>query len=176
VTDGNIFRAASPGRVTNRFVARWHKENRYPPIRRAENVLKLGTIAQEAKACRKAFKDIEMGALVRHCHHEILCETLTEPAENRIAYILSGKPENEQALRLRLFRPIVCSHAWPVRLQKADADWEKADADWEKAYYAFSVQYAASPHAKDCPDCTWNGRTIFPSVAQPGRASGLTYF
>ena len=68
--------------------------------------LRLGSIADEAAACRKAFSRIKIGAWVVHCHHEQLFEKLTEPAENRIAYILSSKPEHEQALRLRLFRPI----------------------------------------------------------------------
>jgi len=69
-------------------------------------MLKLKSIKLEAAACRKAFKGVPVGSLVLHCHHELLMEKLTEPAEDRIAYILSDKPEHEQALRLRLFRPL----------------------------------------------------------------------
>jgi hypothetical protein len=69
-------------------------------------MLKLKSIKLEAAACRKAFKGVPVGSFVLHCHHELLMEKLTEPAENRIAYILSDKPEHEQALRLRLFRPL----------------------------------------------------------------------
>jgi hypothetical protein len=100
---------------------------------------KLGSIADEAALCRKAFAKVKVGAFTLHCHHEVLGETLTEDAEDRISYILSTKPEHEQALRLRLFRP-----ASQIQLkkfnkayadwQKAYADWQKADADWQKAY------------------------------------------
>ncbi len=66
--------------------------------------MKLQSIEKEAAACRKAFKGYK-GRTAIHVHHAVLAEELTEPAENRIAYILSDKPEREQALRLRLFRP-----------------------------------------------------------------------
>ena len=68
--------------------------------------ISLGSITDEAAACRKAFANIKTGAWVMHCHHEDLFERLTEPAENRIAYILASKSAHEQALRLHLFRPI----------------------------------------------------------------------
>ena len=67
--------------------------------------MNLLTITEEAAACRDAFKGVADNAAVWLCHHEVLTERLAEPAENRIAYILSDKPEHEQALRLRLFRP-----------------------------------------------------------------------
>jgi len=67
--------------------------------------MKLKSIKKEAAACRKAFKGFK-GKYVVHCHHQKEYEELTEPAENRIAYILSDKDKGEQALRLRLFRPI----------------------------------------------------------------------
>ena len=66
----------------------------------------LLSIAEEAIACREAFRGVSDTAVVWLCHHEKLFEQLTEPAENRIAHILSDKPEHEQALRLRLFRPV----------------------------------------------------------------------
>ena len=79
-------------------------------------------IATEASKCREAFEGVEVGAIVQHCHHERWLERLTEPAENRITFILENKAKDEQAERLRRFRPL------------ADADWQKADADWQKAY------------------------------------------
>ena len=98
-------------------------------------MLNLGSIQEEATACRKAFEGVEVGSLVLHCHHEVLAERLDEPAENRINYILNCKPQQELALRLRLFRPItqeiIDRHA---DRQKADADWQKAYADRQKAY------------------------------------------
>ena len=66
----------------------------------------LGTIEQEAAACRKAFKGVKVGAPVRCCHHDTLVEVLTEPPKNRIYYILTAKDFGEQARRLHEFRPI----------------------------------------------------------------------
>ena len=94
----------------------------------------LLSIEAEAAACREAFKGIKLYSLVVHCHHEVLFEILTEPAENRIAYILSDKPRNEQALRLRLFRPVSkkALKKYP-KLAKARAEWDKASAELAKA-------------------------------------------
>lgn len=61
-----------------------------------------------------------------HLHHEELMEELTEPVENRIAYITANKPTSEIATRLRLLRP--------VRDQER-ADIDKAIASARAAYY-----------------------------------------
>ena len=117
-------------------------------------MIKLKSIKAEAAKCRKAFQHSKIGDLVQHCHHEIGCEVLIEEAEARIAYILSYKPVPEQALRLRLFRPIAVK-GLPAEYQKARAELrkaraaclkaeaenlkayaelQKADAAWRKAY------------------------------------------
>ena len=92
----------------------------------------LLTIEVEAAECRKAFEGVEVGAVVKNCHHDRLLEVLTEPAEARITYILTSKVEGERARRLREFRP------WPyplsAELSKARAEWIKADAEYSKAY------------------------------------------
>ena len=95
-------------------------------------MIKLKSIDEEAADCRKAFVNSKIGDLVQHCHHEIGCEVLTEEAEARIAYILSYKPVPEQALRLRLFRPI-CVEDLPAEYQKAYVAWRKARAEYRKA-------------------------------------------
>jgi hypothetical protein len=115
--------------------------------------MKLKSIEEEAADCRKAFEGFPVDGYTLHCHHEIIGETLTGPAEHRIAFILTQKSENERALRLRLFRPI------PKEKLEADAEWRKADAEWRKADAAIGVLI----HAHFCtPDCPWNGKTIFP--------------
>ena len=135
--------------------------------------MKLKSIKEEAADCRKAFDGFELGGYALHCHHDRIGETLTEPAENRIACILTQKPENERALRLRLFRPVPekklkayaawrkADAAWEkadAEREKADAEREKADAEREKAYAALGVLI----HARFCSsDCPWNGKTIF---------------
>ena len=96
--------------------------------------MKLGTIEQEAAACRKAFAKSKVGDWAWHIHHTELCEKITEPIENRIQCILTQKAEHERAIRLRLMRPI------SKRSQKV----------------------VATAHSKECPECTWNGKTIFP--------------
>src|SRR5271169_6801799 len=97
----------------------------------------LGTIKQEEADCRAAFVDSKVGDAVWLAHHELLYELLTEPAENRIAYILSSKSRGEQARRLREFRPVrgklpaewYNSREW----YKAYAEWDKADVELDKA-------------------------------------------
>ena len=159
----------------------------------------LLSIKEEAAACREAFKGVKLDSLVVHCHHEVLFEILTELAENRIAYILSHKPRNEQALRLRLFRPVSkeALKKYP-KWNKARAEWDKARDEWDKANAEFAKANAewntaraewnkaraewdkanaelakasaelakATPdtaiHADICPDCPWDGHTIFP--------------
>ena len=114
--------------------------------------LVLKSIEEEAEDCRKAFEGVEIGSLVLHCHHEVLSERLSESAENRIAYILDYKSQNEQALRLRLFRPVsqdVINRS--TNRQKAYADCQKADADCRKADAARQDAYVYSQKAyADC--------------------------
>ena len=108
-------------------------------------------IKQAAVDCRAAFAGIEVGEIVQHCHHELWLERLTEPAENRIAYILANKNQEEQAERLCRFRPLAAADRkkayadWQKAYadwQKADPDRRKADADWQKAYADWKNAYA----------------------------------
>jgi hypothetical protein len=145
--------------------------------------LKLKSIAEEANACWKAFKNIAIGSNVVHCHHSREYETLEEPAENRISYILSNKPKREQALRLRLFRPVkgpawaeykkvkgpalaeyekVTDLAWAEYKKVTDLAW----AEYEKVKGPALAEYekvAGSAHSLICKTkgCTWNGGNIF---------------
>ena len=140
--------------------------------------LRLGSIADEASACRKAFEHVEIGTWVLHCHHEMLFETLTEPAKNRIAFILSSKPEHEQALRLRLFRPLpqtVGEELAPLvadynaKLASLYADYKAKRAplyaDYEAKRAPLLADYRAKCallHRKNCiVGCPWDGITIF---------------
>jgi len=128
----------------------------------------LLSIPEEAALCRAAFAGVKVGAMVRHCHHEQLAEPLTETPEKRIAYILSDKPIEEQALRLHLFRPTynaAVEAAWATY----DAVLDAARATYNAAVKAARATYDAvleAAHQAECPDCPWDGRTIFP-VATP---------
>jgi hypothetical protein len=135
-----------------------------------QNKLRLGSIGDEASACRKAFEQVHVGAWVIHCHHEILFERLIEPAENRIAFILSSKPENEQALRLRLFRPL--PQTVGEKLAPLDAAYEAKRASLDADYRAKLAPLTADLEAEWAPihretciaACPWDGKTIFPDA------------
>lgn len=66
----------------------------------------LGTVEQEAAACRAAWAAVPDAPAGLHLHHDLPVEWLSAPIEERIAYILRYKPIGERALRLRLMRPI----------------------------------------------------------------------
>jgi cell division septum initiation protein DivIVA len=68
--------------------------------------VKLHSIAREAADCRAAWAAVPDAVAGVHIHHEMVAEELSEPIEARIAYILAKKPRKEQALRLRLMRPV----------------------------------------------------------------------
>ena len=146
----------------------------------------LLSIPEEAALCRAAFTGVPVGAMAWHCHHEQLAELLTETATKRIAYVLSGKPIEERALRLHLFRP-VCDTAvdaaeatYNAAVEAARATYnavlEAAQADYNAALEAARATYNAAvkaalatrdaavkaAHQAECPDCPWDGRTIFP--------------
>jgi hypothetical protein len=150
----------------------------------------LQSIKIEAAACRAAFANSNIGDAVWCLHHETLIETLTEPAESRIAYILSNKPEHERARRLREFRPVVgplpgeYNTAWAAystaraAYDTAWAAYSTARAAYNTAWAAYSTAWVAyntaraayapaleAQHRAECPDSTWNGRTIFGSAS-----------
>ena len=154
--------------------------------------MNLKSIAEEEADCRAAFAGVSVGAFILHCHHHILMELLLEPAEYRVDYILRYKPKTEQALRLRLFRPLLPKYVSTklakvgAKFVEADAEFDKADAELDKAKADAEFDKAAAKfvearaewdearaewnkagyHAAICPDCPWDGSTIF----QIGRA------
>ena len=101
-----------------------------------------------------------------HVHHERLCEVLTEPIQNRIDYIKSSKPKNEVKTRLRLLKPVQHPEKLPREWLEADAKRRKeADREayvkWMEADAKYLPQIETL-HKKECPNCPWNGRKIFP--------------
>jgi hypothetical protein len=149
--------------------------------------LLLKSIEEEATDCRAAFAGVKVGTPVWHCHHEILAERLLEPAEKRILYILENKNKEEQAIRLRLFRPIKGDarldkiladwYEANAELKKANTEWLEASADFGKAsarldkasarWYkarAESDKAFRINHSTLCQTgCPWDGFTIFPT-------------
>mgnify|MGYP001566362825 CR=1 FL=1 len=66
----------------------------------------LHSIEAEAADCRAAFASSGVGQYAWHVHHDRRVEQLVDIPEARIAYILAEKPVEEQAQRLRAFRPV----------------------------------------------------------------------
>ena len=75
----------------------------------------------------------EGGVYYWHVHHEVLCEALTEPIQNRIDYIKSNKPASEVETRLRCMTPVLHPEKLPVKWREAYAKWREAYAKWREA-------------------------------------------
>ena len=108
-----------------------------------------------------------------HCHDKILIEYCTDYNE-RVEYIKTDKPENEQEIRLRVFKLLSKESikALPKNIIKAYADWEKANADWDKANADCEKANADKNkayddwekkeewHKKYCGCKEWNGKEL----------------
>ena len=118
-----------------------------------------------------------------HCHHDTLLEWVTNYDE-RVKYIKASKPKNEMKLRLKLFKMIPVDRL-PTELVKAWGDYYKAEGDYRKIWGIFykdkakkvrnkawevyvKTRKACYPelqklHRELCPNCPWDGQTIFPN-------------
>ena len=91
-----------------------------------------------------------------HVHHDKLVEWCYDEKERLRA--IRSKPAREVALRVRLFKPIL---QVPPGLVEAYAAYDKAWAAYNKAYTAAMPELELL-HKQECPDCPWDGQTIFP--------------
>jgi exonuclease VII small subunit len=113
--------------------------------------MKLLSIPEEAAACHKAWEGKPIGTLAVHCHHCVELEPLTEPANNRIGYILRQKAESERALRLRLFRPALL----PPELAAAVAERDAAWAMWKAAQAKLNAAQEELNAAREELNAAW---------------------
>lgn len=125
-----------------------------------------------------------------HVHHELLLEPLTgDGITERVAYIRRYKPADEIPTRVRLLRPVQHPERLPVAVVEAGRAYNEArrasDEAWlayvearraynearrayNEAYRAYDDVYRQcmpeieALHREECPDCPWDGRTIFP--------------
>ena len=103
-----------------------------------------------------------------HVHHDVLVEYCYDYDERR-RYIANQKPEAERELRLRLFQkvrgnlPKAYVEAWKAY---DDSFTARAEA-WKALDEACKacVSEIETLHALECPDCPWDGKTIFPVAA-----------
>ena len=116
-----------------------------------------------------------------HVHHNKLLEFM-EIAQERIDYIKKNKPSKEIAIRIKLMTPVrgklpkklVAARVkldaaqakrdavWGKKVaaqRKVDAAWAKLDAVWGDPDV---VEYIKKLHEQECPNCSWDGETIFP--------------
>jgi len=123
-----------------------------------------------------------------HCHDDILCEWDNWLGKNCIAFIKADKPKAEQELRLRLYQPMStkatqllaeyekAKNAAFARYDKVEQAAEKvknvamakyfrveqgAWAEYDKVLKAAFLPLEAK-HKIECPNCPWDGTTIFP--------------
>jgi len=100
-----------------------------------------------------------------HCHHDTLCEWVSDYDE-WVDYIKEYKPPQEIELRLRLFQ-MIPEERLPEELVKAGTAYDKARTAYVKAGTAHDKAIVSHTkeleklHAELCPNCTWDGKTIF---------------
>ena len=130
-----------------------------------------------------------------HVHHDVLVELLVEPIKYRQQDIRQNKPEEERERRLALLKPVLgilpdsvikagaayaqavdaYAKAWATRgsiaaFGKAGDVYDKAEADFKEVC---QTEYLAieALHKLECPNCTWDGKTIFPESKEEGNAT-----
>ena len=122
-----------------------------------------------------------------HIHHEVLLEPSDDIGERR-EYIKNNKPVEEIPIRLHLLKevkgrlPEAYDEAYRAYDEAYRAYYEasKAYDEASKAYYeaskaydeAYRAYYEAcrackleieALHELECPNCPWDGKTIFPN-------------
>lgn len=108
-----------------------------------------------------------------HLHHHILLEYCYDYDE-RVRFIKREKPKEEQKLRLRLFKLIPTDRCpqggWKAYSEAGEAFYGRGRAcynKWDAYNKAAVVYYKANHEALDklheelCPNCPWDGESIF---------------
>ena len=134
----------------------------------------LKSIEEEKQDCIKAFTDFP-SKFAWCCHHEEHCEPLAYSFMDRVNYILLNKPENEQALRFRNFRPAKdeetekpLREAYVAQVKPLREAYEvqlnllrKAYRAQEKPLWEAFLAQVKPLHEAEWPDNSWNGTSIF---------------
>ena len=108
---------------------------------------------------------------VWHYHHATyLVEFPTETIESRHAFIDNEKDPPERSLRHQLLKEVVgdlpaaLGQAYQA-LEQANQAWEQVGSDlfsraWKQTY-GDNLPAIEALHKLECPDCPWDGETIF---------------
>ena len=124
-------------------------------------------------------EEVDQVGFFWHVHHELILEWCHGYNE-RVEYIRTRKPKKEIDVRLRLFKAVKGElskeviEAWKAQIEarKAyDEAWKDYDEAW-KAYIEMrnifqeillkNKKEIEALHALECPNCPWDGKTIFP--------------
>ena len=123
-----------------------------------------------------------------HVHHDQLCE-LSCDIEERRRFIKKCKPKREQPRRLKLlramrnppkeFRALLDElnrvHAAYCRTLTGRARWDFVNASIAcVTWLDNSRAIVRELHEKQCPNCPWNGRTIFPRPKKKRAGKSVT--
>ena len=122
---------------------------------------RLKSIEEEKADCQAALSSAKIGNLIWHLHHDQLVEEAESSIGLRISWIYNVKPPKEQARRFRLMRKVQHPSAALYRAVKFVEEEYRAQHNLSKSL-AHLNKVAAALHRKECPDCPWDGKTIFP--------------
>ena len=100
-------------------------------------------IEAAAKRCRAAFAKYPDAKFAWCCHHKWFSEPLTEPAENRIQFILKNKAQSERVTRLNNFRPVRDEKKFKPLYDKYEADCKPLNDKYEADCKTLNDKYAA---------------------------------
>ena len=118
-----------------------------------------------------------------HIHHEILLE-YSYNIDKRVAYIKSYKPKDQIEIRLRLMKPVKGELPQEVvkarkvynearnAYNEAENAYDEAENAYDEAENAYNEAIQRNKivieelHRKECPNCPWDGKTIFPKGAK----------
>jgi hypothetical protein len=105
---------------------------------------------------------IANGDFCWHIHHQVLVEhtgvdycSVGQSAKKRAEYIRKYKPEHEIETRLRLFRRVRAQK----RIRELMSVYDRASTKRERDAAKKAIKEL---HDKECKNCPWNGKTIFP--------------
>ncbi len=128
------------------------------------------------------WEGVPAGVPCWHIHHGTLLEESYEPLEKRANYIRAAKPPLEVERRLRLMRPV--QGQLPEEVAKAARQECKAAKAYSRTPFSCGPKYSfwlgahnrlheardkhateiAALHKAECPNCPWDGNTIFPRM------------
>ncbi|MDP2735087.1 MAG: hypothetical protein Q8P12_02665 [bacterium] len=114
-----------------------------------------------------------------HVHHDVVCEPLTAPIEERIVDIEVNKLPAEIPTRLKALRELTDEEVarLPESYRQAGEVYGQAGLVYHQAWEAYHQAWKAYSqvgevcavelatwHKSVCqPNCPWNGKTLFPS-------------